>query len=79
MRAGATMRTHNSILRHAGISVRPSRQKRMSACELTESIHGHCPRHKHPLEKMKEDDAGAQAFKRELDGRDAACSGSGPI
>ena len=26
---------------------------------LTQAIHGHCPRHKHPLEKMKEDDAGA--------------------
>ena len=26
---------------------------------LTQAIHGHCPRHKHPLEKIKEDDVGA--------------------
>ncbi|CAE7399573.1 unnamed protein product, partial [Symbiodinium microadriaticum] len=28
----------------------------VSQWSSAEAIHGHCPRHKHPLEKMKEDD-----------------------
>ena len=36
--------------------IRPRKYFPAVALSSAEAIHGHCPRHKHPLEKMKEDD-----------------------